>query len=101
MARVKIIGRCCVGEYEESLEKKPLYIKSARRRCSRRIDSSTKQRSCIEPLSFTWSCKTIKGLPAPNVTAVDRVSWNADDVLRKEKERHKKRLRTITEVKWT
>lgn len=26
MARVKIIGRCCVGEYEESLEKNPFTL---------------------------------------------------------------------------
>lgn len=42
-----------------------------------------------------------KSLPAPNVTAVDRVSWNTGEVLKKEKERHKKWLHTITEVKWT
>lgn len=33
-------------------------------------------------------CEMIESLPAPNVTAVDRVSWNTDDVT-KENEIHR------------
>ncbi len=48
------------------------YTRSARRRCSRKIDSSTERKNFI---SARLLHRTIKDIPAPSVTAVDFVSY--------------------------